>query len=327
VIESFLFEYGAPNFNVDASVEEILAPTTKYYHSRFNPICGRPKVLIRNNGSTQLTSLVIQYGDKNGNKSSFTWTGNLGFLKTEEVTLPANVQWNESGTFEVIVSNPNGTTDEYALNNRMESEYIAPFELPESFVINTYTNLFGNESSWRIEDKEGNTVANSSTMASSTEYRDTLTLPWGCYTFIFEDSDEDGLGWWANNDGSGFIRIRKANGSGFLKFWGTDFGSFIREDFTVGGVLSTPETANIASRAMIYPNPAGETATLDIQLNQPEIVTLRVYATDGRLVDERNFGKTDFVQENILKAEYPAGLYLADVQAGSFRKTIRWVVK
>jgi hypothetical protein len=270
---------------------------------------------------------VIQYGDKNGNKSSFTWTGNLGFLKTEEVTLPANVQWNESGIFEVIVSNPNGTTDEYALNNRMESEYIAPFELPESFVVNTYTNLFGNESSWRIEDKEGNIVANSSPMASSTEYRDTLTLPWGCYTFIFEDSDEDGLGWWANNDGSGFIRIRKANGSGFLKFWGTDFGSFIREDFTVGGVLSTPETANIDSRAIIYPNPAGESATLDIQLNQPEIVTLRVYATDGRLVDERNFGKTDFVQANILKAEYPAGLYLADVQAGSFRKTIRWVVK
>jgi hypothetical protein len=85
--------------------------------------------------------------------------------------------------------------------------------------------------------------------------------------------------------------------------------------------------------AMLFPgritlaNPAQETATLDIQLDQPAIVTLRVYATDGRLVDERNFGKTDSVQENILKAEYPAGLYLADVQAGSFRKTIRWVVK
>jgi hypothetical protein len=112
-----------------------------------------------------------------------------------------------------------------------------------------------------------------------------------------------------------------------LKFWGTDFGSFIREDFTVGGVLSTPETMDLSSHAMIFPNPASESAILDVQLNQPEIVTLRVYSTDGRLVDARNFGKTDFVQENILKAEYPAGLYLADVQAGSFRKTIRWVVK
>lgn len=327
VIESFLFEYGAPNFNVDASVEDILAPSTKYYHTRINPICGSPKILIRNNGSAELISLVIEYGDKNGPKSSYTWTGNLGFSKSVEVELPPTVQWNESGTFEVVLSNPNGTTDEYALNNRMESIYEAPLELPETFVVNLRTNTFGNESYWKIEDKNGNIVADRSNMAGNTEYKDTLTLPWGCYSFVLEDSDEDGLGWWANDDGTGYVRIRKAVGSGFLKFWGTDFGSFIREDFTIGGALNTPEAGTIPSRAIIYPNPAGETATLDIQLEQPAIVTLRVYATDGRLVDERNFGKTDFVQENILKSEYPAGLYLADIQAGSFRKTIRWVVK
>jgi hypothetical protein len=271
--------------------------------------------------------LVIQYGDKNGPKSSYTWTGNLGFSKSVEVELPPTVQWNESGTFEVVLSNPNGATDEYALNNRMESIYEAPLELPETFVVNLRTNSFGNESYWKIEDKNGNIVADRSNMEGNTEYKDTLTLPWGCYSFVLEDSDEDGLGWWANDDGTGYVRIRKAVGSGFLKFWGTDFGSFIREDFTIGGALNTPEAGTIPSRAIIYPNPADETATLDIQLEQPAIVTLRVYAIDGRLVDERNFGKTDFVQENILKSEYPAGLYLADIQAGSFRKTIRWVVK
>lgn len=327
VIESFLFEYGAPTFTNDASVEDILAPSTAYYNSRINPICGSPKIVIRNNGSNPLTSAVIEYGDKNGPKSYYNWTGNLGFLRTEEVTLPPNVAWMSEGTFEAIVTSPNGQTDEYALNNRMESFYDTPLELPDSFVVNVLTNAFGNETAYRIEDKNGNIVAQRSGMASNTEYRDTVMLPWGCYRFILTDSDEDGLGWWANNDGNGFVRIRKATGAGFLKFWGVDFGSFIQEDFTVGGVLSSPKEVALPEKARIYPNPSSQIALLDLQLSKPEDVQVWVYTADGRLVDSRKYAHTETVIDNLRRPEYASGLYLTVIQAGSFSKTLRWVIE
>ena len=38
-------------------------------------------------------------------------------------------------------------------------------------------------------------------------YRDTLLLGLGCYKLTVEDTDGDGLSFFANNDGSGFFRL------------------------------------------------------------------------------------------------------------------------
>ena len=51
-------------------------------------MCSRPKVLIKNNGSTTLTSLDITYSVDGISPKTYTWTGNLKFLETKEVELP-----------------------------------------------------------------------------------------------------------------------------------------------------------------------------------------------------------------------------------------------
>jgi hypothetical protein len=328
VIESFLFEYGAPNFVNDASVEQILAPSEDYYHARFNPICGTPKIVIQNNGSAALTSATISYGDASGSQKTYNWTGNLAFMKSEEVVLPAGVAWNASGTFKASISSPNGVADDYELNNTAYSAYEAPLSLPDSFVVNVRTNNFGAEYSWTIVDDEGNLVAERSNMANSTEYKDTVRLGFGCYTFRLNDAGEDGLSWWANTAaGSGFARIRRADAGGFLKTFGADFGSFLQEDFTVGGALGVSNVTKQDAMVKVFPNPAEDAAWLQVLLDKPEKISLQTFALDGRLVSARELQANDTFYENILDKSMASGIYITRVTSKEWSKTVRWVVK
>ncbi len=56
-VTSYLFSYGEPNFTLDAAVEDIMAPNKRKIFGRFNPMCGKPEIKIKNTGSTPLTSV------------------------------------------------------------------------------------------------------------------------------------------------------------------------------------------------------------------------------------------------------------------------------
>jgi len=323
-IQSYLIEYGAPSFTLDASVEEILAPSDEFYFRRFNPVCGKPIVSIRNNGSTPLTTLLIDYGVKNGARSTFSWTGNLLLMETAEIELPANISWGATeGVFSVEVKNPNGGADEYAFNNSMESNYAAPLELPEIFVINVKSNTVGAETSWFIKDMNGNQVAGRDNFSNSTEYRDTVELAWGCYQFVLEDSDKDGLSWWANDDGDGFARIRRATSPSIIKTISPDFGTSAIISFTVGGLISTEDISHAINDVSLFPNPSEGSVRLSFNLTNEEEVSVSLYNTNGQEVLNHYFGKQKNVDQIIAVPDAPAGLYLLRVTAGEFSKTER----
>ena len=248
-------------------------------------------------------------------------------MKSQEVELPATVSWNNAGTFKATVSQVNGQSDEYAPNNTYYTRYESPLSLPDSFVVNVRTNNFGGEYSWTIKDDEGNTVASRSGMANATEYKDTVRLGYGCYTFRLNDGGEDGLSWWANTAaGSGFARLRRADASGFLKTFGADFGSFIQEDFTVGGALGTSTPAFQEAVVKVFPNPAIESAFLQILLDAPEEILIQTFSVDGRLISSKKFGKSDTHYENILEPNMPSGIYITHVSSRNWNKAVRWVV-
>ena len=91
---------------------------------------------------------------------------------------------------------------------------------------------------------------------NNTNYRDTLNLGFGCYQLILEDSDGDGLSFWANNDGAGFARLRTLTNSTIVNLQG-DFGKSLIYNFTVDFPLSYNEINNFNEIA-IYPNPASK---------------------------------------------------------------------
>ncbi|PCH93307.1 MAG: hypothetical protein COB85_07310, partial [Bacteroidetes bacterium] len=251
ILRAHLVSYGPPNFTLDATVEEIISPNNWEIQNRFNPICDNPKIVIKNTGSTPLTSLDIDFGVKGGVIHTYQWTGNLKFLEIETVTLTASddcwfINGNaESNIFEVMVKNPNGGMDEYTPNNYFKSTFDVPASYASSIYLLFRTNNVPSESSWLVQDDKGNTVYQSGAMLANTMYADTFNFSPGCYRFIVNDNDCDGLSWWANGDGTGFARLYKGDGSNTLLVnFEPDFGCQIAQSFTIADPLYTISTTN-----------------------------------------------------------------------------------
>lgn len=326
VINAYALEFGAPRFSLDASLDDIKAPSKRYSYRRFNPICGKPEIVVMNNGTTPITSLEFSYGPEGGQMSSFTWNGSIDFMKKADIQLPANVQWGAAeGKFKVEIKKVNGQSDEYPLNNIFYSEFEAPLSVPDVFVVNFRTNSFPQENYWTILNANGDVVETRNSFTANTEYRDTLELPWGCYTFILEDTDKDGLSFWANEDGTGFIRFRKADVGSIFKAFSGDFGTRLVVPFTVGGFLSLENEIDKNLEFIVYPNPATNRIKVEASFHQPEAVQLSLRNLQGQEITKVSKKSVWSISEEINLSNVPSGVYLIELRTQtsiSFKKVV-----
>jgi len=317
IIECQLFQYEDANFNNSAEITDIIKPSLKDEHSRKNPICSKPLIEIRNYGNTPLTTLEIEYKVVGGSLNTYNWTGNLAFLETEEVELPNLTNWaGTENTFEVTLKNPNGQTDDYDENNSMQSEFEMVAEYPETFalwvgtnagVINTFTQE--SETTWDFYDANGTAIYTSGSLYSNTQYRDTLSFTPGCYTFIMEDTDEDGLDFWANNDGGGMVRFREI-GASWLKSFNADFGTNIVHQFLAGGTLNTTDNTSTLNWE-IYPNPTKDYLT--IEGVSEGITQISLIDNLGRKIYTLENKQAGLVSENIDISTLENGIYFLKI--------------
>lgn len=256
-IEDQLVTYTAPNFVLDAALENIISPSDDKMFLRQNPICTKPKVIIKNTGSTTLTSLKILYGIEGVTPSVYTWHGNLKFMEIETVNLDTFVWAQGAEKFVVSISEPNGGIDQYSNNNSLKSVFTYPPLLPSQFIIEVKTNNYPAENQYSLVDVSGNTILSRTNLTANTLYRDTVNLADGCYSFLLKDSGEDGLNFWANTaQGAGYARFKKVSNPAVLKNFNADFGGEIYQQFTVGisnhvdDYIFTKETL-----LKVYPNP------------------------------------------------------------------------
>jgi hypothetical protein len=314
IIECQLFQYKDPNFNNSAEIVNIIKPSNKDEYSRKNPICGNPLVVIRNYGSNPLTSLDIEYKVVGGATHTFNWTGNLAFLEQEEVELPNLSNWAGSeNTFEVSLKNPNGQADDYDENNTMQSEFETVPEYPETFALWLQTNngtIGGvSETSWDFLDQNGNIFLASGGLNPNTQFRDTLSFLPGCYTFIVSDTDEDGLDFWANNDGGGMVRFREI-GASWLKSFNADFGTNIVHQFTVGSGQSIT-IQNKVENWNIYPNPTNDKFIIEgLSEGETQII---INDNIGKSVFNTTIPKTGFITKNIDISHLDNGIYIIQI--------------
>ena len=317
IVECQLFQYEDANFSNSAEIVDIIKPSLKDEYSRKNPICGKPLITIRNYGSSPLTTLDIEYKVVGGNSHTYNWVGNLAFLETEDVELPNLTSWQGSeNTFEVILSSPNGQVDDYLENNTLKSEFENVPEYPESFalwigtnsgVINTFTQE--SETTWDFYNENGNVEFTSGSLYGNIQYRDTLTFTSGCYTFVVNDTDEDGLDFWANNDGGGMVRFREI-GASWLKSFNADFGTNIIHQFTIG---STETTISVGQENNweIYPNPTKNTLTIEGLSDEKTKLTLQDNL--GKIILERIITKSGFNSETINLEQFENGIYFIKI--------------
>jgi hypothetical protein len=325
-VSNQLVSYGAPNFTLDAAVVDVKNPSKKVEYARTNSICNRPIVVIKNTGSTTLTSLTIDYWvNSNATKDSYTWNGSLGFLETAEVELPATGNlWKSlngalDNVFHVEIKSPNGGADSYSFNNKFNSEFDITNVVPSNFIVRVTTNLAGSETQYQITDENGNQVLSRNNLSASTTYRDTMQLPFGCYQFKITDAGDDGVDFWNNNDGVGLIRFTKANGASLKTFDG-DFGKYFIYNFTIDYPLSYDELES-SNDIKVYPNPASKQFVLEGKyIDMNSIHVYNQLGQDVHLPIKREANKYQFDSSHLQMGMYY--VLFSDENGRSFSKKV-----
>jgi hypothetical protein len=332
VITAHLIECKNPQYADDASIEEIFNPSLMDEYVRFNAACARPKVLIRNNGTNNLTSLKLTYAMSGQTPQTYTWTGNLATHKLDTITLPGvvnptvNAQW-----FRVYCSNPNGNTDGWKYDDTLRSQAnkVINYVNDTIIIIETTTNNFGNETGYQVTNSSGTVIKQRvpGTLANNTLYRDTVPMPPDCYSLRIIDTGGDGLYWWANSaQGSGSFRFRKYSNT-ILRVFPTDFGSEYVFNFTTGVAFATNVMDNSNERFInLYPNPAKEYFMLDMNLGRKQNVKVEVMDALGKVILSRN-SNTESDQMKINTSELSKGLYFVNVRGEDFKEVKKLVIE
>ena len=217
-ISAQAFSYGAMNKTLDASVDDIIAPTNFPWYRRENPRVSNPVIKVRNTGGTAITSMLFSYGVKDSALSQYVWTGNLAPLTDTIITLPAvnsltNLSLNSATgthTFVVSLEQVNGQTDNDQSNDTLTSQFLVAPKWPNTLRIKLVTsnvNPNGNfgsgqsDASWQITDQNNNIVASRNNTNTTTTYYDTVKLPAsGFYALTVTTLGCAGLQWWYYTD-------------------------------------------------------------------------------------------------------------------------------
>ncbi len=269
-IAAQLIEYGANSFDTDVEIYDVYNPNNWPYFSRMNPICADPTIVIRNNGSEDLTSLTIKYNvSGNENIETYNWSGTIKPHEKEIISLPVADEtfWvgDDSHKFMVSVLEPNGKEDQYADNDSYETEFTLPDFYGKKIIVELKNNLRGQHFSYSIADLDGDKLVNHSynTMAASSIYRDTITVSDQCLTLELKDQYQYGLSYWAYPDqGQGSLMIKSIDGTP-LKVFNPDCGAGIHYSFRTGD-LSLVQDANLQALLTVSPVPATDQITLNI---------------------------------------------------------------
>ncbi len=339
-MEGQVVAYGPYNFEHDVELDEILAPSNWKIHSRVNPICNKPRIRIRNNGSAPLTTCTITFGIE-GELETQQWSGNLAFGETEEVELSytnPNFWIGDEGEgnllFTVSVGEPNGQTDQNPFNNTGTS----PFQRPPVYSYNDLndnrlivwvnTNNVPWENSVSIENMNGSEVWGRNYSQANTQHRDTIQLNDGCYRFHLRDTGQDGLSFFANNSGSGAARLRRVGGPNFIQF-NPNFGMEIQHYFYFRtNLVGIDEHASRRQPELtVYPNPGSLSLTLQVS-GAGSGAQWQMFDLTGRMVKEGRMNgvrTADRVDMLIDTAELPSGLYTITVFEPDYRRSVRWI--
>jgi len=310
-----LFTYEEPNFQIDAVLEDIISPSSKQEYFRFNPTCSNPIIEIKNNGSDILSSAEIYYGFEGYPENFFYWEGSLEFGETEIIELQpiSFYSWTENIPFKARIAKPNGLQDQHNVNDILFSDYELVEEYPNTFCLWLKTNDVPGETSYEVKDNFGNIVYSRNNMDANTLYKDTMVFEPGCYSLQLLDTggnqnfNEDGLSWWANNDGNGYARLREVPG-GYFKYYQADFGTELTDYFRVGNYsLSTNNDNNLFCD--IYPNPSTDNINVHLEFSKAEDLLIELIDYNGKII--KTVERTNFTNDiiNINTNKFKSGIY------------------
>ena len=179
-----------PTLPDDAGISGISSPSGPYCVDNFDP-----EITLRNYGTNNLTSVIINYDIDGLNTLTYSWTGNLIPGATEIINLPNITTSAGTHTFNISTSLPNGNTDSNPLNDGGSSNYSATIG-GQDILVEITTDCWGSEVTWVIEDLNGNVQASGgpyNDVSGGELITENICLAVDCYNFIINDSYGDGM--------------------------------------------------------------------------------------------------------------------------------------
>jgi hypothetical protein len=342
VFESQMITYGEMKHQVDVEIDRILSPSNFRLFSRENPMCDNPVIRIRNMGIDPITNCSINFGIVGGNVDSYTWNGNLAFGEYEDVELLSTDPTLWSGdddatlTFFAQLSYVN---DLFIDNNPYNDYATSSFHRPPTYTYGTGEDddnrmivvLKTNSAYWESEatlyDIAGNIVWHRDDYnEGNTTYRDTLFINEGCYMFHLEDSGEDGLSFFANNDGNGSCRLDRVQGIDFEVFE-NDFGKEIKHYFHFEtDLVSVMETQKPLTTLRVYPNPVEDMCRIEYS-GFGGRVTATVTDMFGNVVNNITMPSNREGATYLRVSDFASGIYVVTLCDGTLVRTQRLVVR
>ncbi|WP_207494991.1 peptide-N-glycosidase F-related protein [Aridibaculum aurantiacum] len=359
-VASAMFFYGGYNFTHDASLERIISPSNFEGDFRSNPTCDNPVIKVKNTGATTIQSLTITYSISGYPLQTFTATGLSiapGFeqdITLATMTAMADMPTNSAAQFQANITQVNGVADGYANNNSLTTTFVTAPTWPSSFVVSLRSNNNYTQTSWKLQDMSGNIIAQRTPTAALTFYNDPIgTLANGCYKLTVEDTQCDGLYWWANASSTGlgafFVRTQDLgtlipftnglptpfyNGSQIsIPNYSQDFGCGFTQYFRVGAplplsLLSFSGYADADQYHHLSWKTGGEinTSVFEIETST-DAINFQKIATKPAAGNSSNELKYDHVYKPLLQADnYYYRLKMVDID-GSFKYSNTILIK
>ncbi len=207
-------------------------------------ICGpanyTPKVQIQNNGLSPLTSATVSVTLNGTEVATGTYTGSLATYGVATITCSVIPNFT-GGNLVMTISSAN---DADVTNNTLSITVLGAIETNNTILLTALTDGYASETSWRIKNAAGGTVAGTTdpTLANNTTYNFTYTLTTlGCYTFSITDSYGDGMT-------PGTINVRDNASVNILN--NADFGAGIDVPFKVIEIIGAQPTTPIITSSV-----------------------------------------------------------------------------
>jgi hypothetical protein len=273
-----------------------------------------PKVTIRNNGQTELTSITLEYSVNGGEIQTADWSGNLSFLETAEISLDEiTFDVLENNELEIVGINPNGSTDDYEVNNTFVHEFTRAPNL--SGAVNLFMMFDDNpeETTWELFNSAGEVIQSGGPYSTpggmKIETLEVSTLD--CYELIMYDAGGNGM---CCNAGDGYYAV--IYGNNLTAFEGASFEDIDRNQFNYDPV--GVDENMVFNQMNIYPNPTGGLLNINFNLFETSDVNIQVFDLRGKMVfeSERGLSQTGDIEYRINLEHLNPAVYLIKLNVG-----------
>ncbi len=262
-----------------------------------------PVTRLFNQGSTPMTTAIVEVSANGVVLQSKNWTGNLAQNATEDITFE-NVNLVEGVEYEFNIIVPSET---YTVGNTQEATLTLAPEAPD-YNLTLDLNLLRTYSrtSWKLLDENEDTVASSPSgvFLNNNFYTYNWNLnPNSCYTFVINTDAGGGI---CCEFGNGYYNIRStADSLNSIIFGGAFYGYEESRSFHTTLNPGIDET-NTLSNIQIYPNPT--TGKVEINSMENPIVSYKVYTLMGETID------AEITSNELDLSSHPSGIYFLKME-------------